>query len=85
LATFKGKGDECAAAADIYQCGKENAPAVTNAIQTQLTSNVPVAGVIIINKLKSFIEFQNYYRDHCPACQPICGIAGHRIFLVWLM
>jgi len=33
---------------------------VTNAIQTQLTSNVPVAGVIIINKLKSVIEFHNF-------------------------
>jgi hypothetical protein len=29
--------DECARAAEIYQCGKENAPLVTNAVQSGLT------------------------------------------------
>jgi len=35
-----GGDDECVIAADIYQCGKEKAPSVTNAIQSGLTNNV---------------------------------------------
>jgi hypothetical protein len=38
---YEGNVDECAAAANIYQCGKENAPSVTDAIQSALTDSTP--------------------------------------------
>jgi hypothetical protein len=36
---FTVNDDECAKAAEIYQCGKEKAPVVTSAIQSALTDN----------------------------------------------
>jgi len=48
--------DECSVAAAIYQCGKEKAPVVTEAIQTALTSDVLVpAASPDLNKLKFVI------------------------------
>jgi len=41
--------DECVAAADFYQCGKEKAPEVASAIQTGLKDTLlPDSGVKII-------------------------------------
>jgi len=37
---FAVNADECARAADIYQCGRDKAPAVTNAIQSKVASSV---------------------------------------------
>jgi len=37
--------DACTVAAGIYQCGKEKAPAMTDAIQSALTNNAALAGV----------------------------------------
>jgi hypothetical protein len=37
-----GSVDECVAAADIYQCGKEKAPSATSAIQAGLTDSSPI-------------------------------------------
>jgi hypothetical protein len=41
--------DECARAAEVYECGKKKAPSLTNAIQQQLTSELssPVAVMLI--------------------------------------
>lgn len=37
---IKGGEDECSIAANIYQCGRENAPDATNAMQAAAASNV---------------------------------------------
>jgi len=39
--------DECAAAADFYQCGKEKAPSVSNAIQAGMKDSVKSLSVRI--------------------------------------
>jgi len=41
----KVEEEQCAKAAEIYQCGKEKAPEVTSAIQNSLTSDQIVDGV----------------------------------------
>jgi hypothetical protein len=40
--------DECARAADIYQCGREKAPDVTNALQNELTPSSTVFTVFFL-------------------------------------
>jgi hypothetical protein len=49
--------DECVAAADIYQCGKEKAPEVTNAIQNSLTDTKP-------NNVGNFKYFWESFKKH---------------------
>lgn len=41
-----GEESECAKAAAIYQCGREKAPMVTNAIQFGLSNKSALTGVI---------------------------------------
>jgi len=42
---FAVNADECARAADIYQCGRDKAPAVTNAIQSKVLNSVPAVRI----------------------------------------
>jgi hypothetical protein len=42
-----GGPDECQVAADIYQCGRDVAPTVTNDIFTRSKGNATVVGVFV--------------------------------------
>lgn len=50
---YKGGEDECARAANIYQCGRDKAPQVTKAMQEAAASKIsPVSFNWIIQPLK---------------------------------
>jgi hypothetical protein len=46
--------DECAAAAEIYDCGQKKAPALTNAIQNNLQAK---AAAVPVGVRRIFIEY----------------------------
>jgi len=57
------QADECSRAAEIYECGRQKAPAVTDAIQNQLTSDRSVlVNVCQLTWLDIFVakEFTKY-------------------------
>jgi hypothetical protein len=43
---FWGGVDECAVASDIYQCGREKAPAATSAIQASVIADAVAAAPV---------------------------------------
>jgi hypothetical protein len=47
--SLAASADECARAAEIYECGKKKAPSLTNAIQQQLTSDRSSPPAVMLN------------------------------------
>jgi hypothetical protein len=46
---FQGAIDECVFAADIYQCGRDKAPNVTEAMQANLISDAMAAAPVSLD------------------------------------
>jgi hypothetical protein len=54
LSPLASSADACAAAADIYECGKKKAPALTSAIQDNLKNAAAVA--VPVGVRQTFID-----------------------------
>jgi len=56
---FKGGANECETAAEIYQCGREAAPAITDAIYTQSMGSFVVVGCTFFCNINMLILKKN--------------------------
>jgi hypothetical protein len=75
----KVEEEQCAKAAEIYQCGKEKAPEVTSAIRNSLTSDQLVDGVKKSHDFCNLIKNCVSGHDFCsmrPGRQKILQIEG---------